>query len=132
MSLKELIILGLLFILLLIFIFLGIGSGKRYAQSQAVLANVQELAVLLNYFKQDQGRFPTQVELSDKNIILTYASVFPIPSLKIPDCNKNFEYVSNEFNNYTLTFCIPSDFGSFKIGQNKFSADTSYLIFDAN
>ena len=107
-------------VILFISIGAGIGSGFKHAQSLAVIESVNNLQTGLNYFYNDQDRFPTAVEFSDQVIMSNYFKSFP-PINFAGSCPQNYIYKRNSDINFELDFCLPTSSGNFKSGWNLLS-----------
>ncbi|HYV33435.1 MAG TPA: hypothetical protein VE973_01120 [Candidatus Limnocylindria bacterium] len=106
-------------VILFLAIFLGISSGKTSAQSQTVVKAAQNLAQGLKYFYQDQSRYPTLLEFSDKNIMLSYFSSFPPQDFVSGNCPQSFIYKIIGVSITQLDYCLPKGSGQYAAGWNK-------------
>jgi hypothetical protein len=91
-NLGQKLIVGAAVFICLLTIFFAFNSGKNRAQSKYVSQNAESLASGLDYFFQDQGRFPTAVEFSNPNIMRDYYSAYPVEDLVSKACPQCFLY----------------------------------------
>jgi hypothetical protein len=96
----------------------GIKAGNENAQSQVALQTAQNLAAGLQYFYNDQNRFPTAVEFADQNTMLNYFSVFPPASFVSSNCSQSFIYKPVNDANFQLDFCLARAAGGYSAGWN--------------
>ncbi len=99
-------------LLLLLFVFFltaffGVRAGVRQANSRAVIANAQELQKSLQYFHQDNNRYPTVAEFASSTVMGTYLNPFPAHEFNSGNCSKSFAYRSPNKQQYELQFCLP-------------------------
>lgn len=97
----------------------AIGAGRAQAQSNVVLENVRSISLALNYFYEDQGRFPKLQEFQNKNIMLNYLSSLPENKFVSKTCSQNFAYERLSQNAYEFSFCIPAATAGYDPGWNK-------------
>lgn len=113
--------------LLVVILGAGVGFaaliGSRGAKSAIILKNVQTIRTGLNYFLQDQNRYPTAVEFQDRNIMENYFSAFPLVNIPGGSCQQTYNYFNNTPKTYTLNFCLPKGSQGFAAGGNKVGAN---------
>lgn len=98
---------GIMFIVVIGF---GVRSGYRRAQSKTVYKNTGELTAALNYFKQDNQRYPTATEFSDQNGFGRYLLTgFPLKQLSAGQCQKSYNYILINPKVYALTVCLSAN-----------------------
>jgi hypothetical protein len=98
---------GIIFITVIGF---GIRSGYRRAQSSTVYRNTGELAKALDYFRQDNDRFPSATEFADQNSFGRYlATGFPVKQLSAGACQQSYDYILVNPQDYALTVCLSSE-----------------------
>lgn len=115
---QNLLLIGLI-LLLGVGLWWALTAGIRAGKSKIVLKNAAALRTGLNYFLEDQDRYPTALEFQDKNIMLNYLSPFPPVNVVSGICKQSFSYKSPTADTYELTFCLPKASGGFPAGQNK-------------
>jgi hypothetical protein len=98
----------------------AVSSGKNIAQAEIVTSNAQALTKALEYFYNDQERFPTAGEFIDKNSMGTYLSVFPILDIVSETCPQSYLYKRPNSMSYELNFCLPKKQANYNAGWNKF------------
>jgi hypothetical protein len=106
-------------VILLWSLYLGISHGRSQAQAESVLQNAAQLKKALNYFYNDQNRFPTAEEFADKNVIEKYAQNFPPPEFTTAACAQSFVYKRPTPGSFVLNFCLPASTGGFNSGWNQ-------------
>ncbi len=99
----------------------AINSGKKIAQAETVASNAQALTKALEYFYNDQERFPSAGEFIDKNSMGLYLSVFPLSDITSETCSQTYSYKRPSTASYELSFCLPKTQSNFNAGWNKFS-----------
>ncbi len=99
----------------------GIGSGQLLAQSQMVVQTSQNIGKSLQYFYQDQDRYPSATEFANQNVMLTYATGFPLPEYISKNCSESFVYKRLSLNVFELDFCLPVATNNYQAGWNKIS-----------
>jgi hypothetical protein len=104
--------------LFVVSLFWGVSRGKSNAISEGVYKQVEQLVTGLDYFYQDQNRFPTVEELTAESIALTYFSSIPNDTALSKNCERSFFYTRLSFTGYQLNFCLASDSGEYKKGWN--------------
>lgn len=108
-------------VILLLAIFWGLAKGKEDAESQAVLAAQANLVKGLQFFYQDQNRYPSALEFVDAPTMLNYFNSFPPPDFASKNCSQSFSYQRNALDSYSLSFCLPVSSGGFAAGWNAVS-----------
>jgi len=84
-------------------------GGRTDAQAEAVFKESQELSKALDFFYNDQGRFPSAFEFtesSDKNILKVYTEHFPPKQVRSQTCTESFRYERMTPKSYKLLVCI--------------------------
>jgi len=93
----------------------GIAAGK----SSIVLKNATALDKGLGYFFADQNRYPTSLELQDRNLMLNYFSIFPPAAILGGKCAQTFQYANPTAKTFELDFCLPKAASGFPAGWSK-------------
>jgi len=106
-------------VLLLWVIFSGLTSGKTKAQGETILRNAGAVAEGLDFFYNDQNRFPSNSEFADTGIMLTYFTKFPPVKLSSKNCPEIYAYKNLSAKSYELDFCLPKEIENFSGGWNK-------------
>ncbi len=115
---------GLVAVILLYVTYSGIRSGSTDAKSEVVLANAKTLAEGINYFYEDQDRFPSDEEFSNADVMSSYIEGYPPINIFSGACigneqdNSTYSYFSLNEKSYELSFCLPSEIGGYKAGKN--------------
>lgn len=114
---------GLVAVILLYVTYSGIRSGNLDAKSEVVLANAKTLAEGINYFYEDQDRFPSDEEFLDFDIMSSYIEGYPPVKIWGGQClskerNDSYSYFSLNEKSYELSFCLPSAIEGYKAGNN--------------
>jgi hypothetical protein len=105
-------------------VYRGISKGSLAAKSEVVLANARALTVGLDYFYQDQNRYPSQAEFANTNLMLAYITGYPPVTISDGACagsrlsSGNYDYHSLDFRGYQLNFCLPASVEKFPAGLN--------------
>ena len=108
-------------VILLLSIMAGLSRGQALAQSQVVLTNAQSMVKGLKFFYQDQNRYPTALELQDRNLMLNYLSFFPPQEFPSSSCPQSFVYKRPALNSFQLNFCLNTGVGGFPTGWSSFT-----------
>lgn len=119
---------GLIVFLAIIFsvvVIYGVLVGRDESRSKLSLYNANQILVGLGYFKKDQARYPSPNEFSDKGVMLNYFSVYPFPVIASTLCPQNFQYTTSKSDNFSLGFCLDSNYDGGKKGLNYFGPDTT-------
>lgn len=112
-----LLILGVSFLFL---IFFGISNGKKQAQSILVLSQVSEEILALNYFYDDNNRYPSGDEFARPEVMQNYLNKIPKSSdIQNSSCPETLKYLRPRPESYELSFCLPKAHGGYKLGWNK-------------
>lgn len=99
-------------------IFVSINTGRQNAQAEAVVKTAENLQAGLDFFYQDQNRFPTFNEFTSREVMSNYFSFFPPKDFVSKNCAQNFVYKRIEQKSYQLSFCLPGASDGFKKGWN--------------
>jgi 4-amino-4-deoxy-L-arabinose transferase-like glycosyltransferase len=89
-----------------------------------IIQTGQQATKALNYFYQDQNRYPSALEFDDQNTMLSYFTSFPLPEFISASCSKSFDYKRPSDNSYGLSFCLPAANGQFSSGWNTVTGTT--------
>lgn len=99
-------------------VFLGIKNGQIKAQTELLVFNFKEVQKGIEFFKQDQGRYPTQFEFSETKIMLNYFSLYPLPEMLNNICLENWQYKIYSPSTVEISVCLPDNLQTFKKGWN--------------
>lgn len=144
MRIIKYISIGLLTVLAILGILWTFNNGKQAGQSRQVIKDGRAIQQALEYFYQDQNRYPSTDEFLDQNLMRQYLSNFPpqqfvssicpapvdfskTTSLDSASTNTklaNFVYVNNFRNDYELRLCLPKGVQGYRAGWNKIIAPT--------
>ena len=95
----------------------GWSKGKNLAEAEQVVANADLLTKGLDFFYNDQDRYPTAVEY-ESSIMSNYFQSFPPHDFTSSKCPESYSYKRNSANEYVLGFCLPIASAGFKQGWN--------------
>lgn len=95
----------------------GWSKGRKIAEAEQVLANADAVVKGLDYFYNDQDRYPTAVEFSSDDMA-QYFSSFPLHNFSSSECPETFSYKRNSATEYILGFCLPIESAGFVQGWN--------------
>ncbi len=108
-------------VILFVVIFQGVSAGKDNAQAGAVIGTAKSITAALEYFYNDQNRYPNVLEFNEQNVMLNYLNIFPAPNFISAVCPESFIYKKNSSSAASLSFCLPSKQGNFQKGWNTFN-----------
>ncbi len=104
----------------LFLVFFGVSSGKKQAQSILVLNQVSEEILALNYFYDDNNRYPTGDEFARSEVMQNYLTKIPKSSdIQNSFCPETLKYLRPRPESYELSFCLPKAQDGYKLGWNK-------------
>lgn len=110
-----------LFLVLLVVIHLGASSGKKRSFSESMAAMSLEHVKALDFFFQDNARFPTADEFAGESFVNRYFNREPQPLTPVGECPGEVIYTRPSFNAYQLNFCLETQVGEYKEGWNQIS-----------
>lgn len=99
-------------------LWMAIVNGQRSAQSRQIVKDVESITQALEYFYQDQGRYPSINEFDDQNVMRQYLSNFPPQQFVSGICDKSIDYVNTFRSDYELRFCLPKSVKGYRTGWN--------------
>ena len=103
---------------------LGVSGGRKKAQSEFVSSQAAEIVQALDFFYQDNNRFPTADEFGNSQIMGNYlTNSFGSPYVNEAACTSAITYLRPAAGNYKLNFCLLSAVSGFKKGWNSVSND---------
>lgn len=105
-------------VVLLLAIFGGLGQGKKISQAQIIIQTAKNVIVALQYFYQDQNRYPSATEFENQNLMLVYFSNFPLPDYPSSNCSHSFDYKRPDAAEFQLSFCLPTAQPGYVAGWN--------------
>ncbi len=108
-------------VILFVAIFQGVSVGKNTAQAVAIVEMVKNISTGLDYFYNDQGRYPNLSEFADQNVMLNYFSSFPFQNFISNSCPESLIYKKNTASSVTLNFCLPVATGGYVKSWNTLS-----------
>jgi hypothetical protein len=108
-------------VVLLLAIFWGAGYGQKISQSKIIIQTAKNAVLALQYFYQDQNRYPTAEEFGNQNLMLNYMSNFPLPEFPSSACSQSFVYKRTDPADFTLSFCLPTAEAGYQTGWNNLS-----------
>jgi hypothetical protein len=110
-------VVGGLCLIFLLSIFLGFIAGKNKSASGVVASNTLQVKKALAYFYNDQGRYPTEAEFSDRGSFGLYISQ-PLSNFSAGSCKNLIVYTILPTHQPELLACMPSSSTGFKAGTN--------------
>ncbi|MBL8029790.1 MAG: hypothetical protein JNN11_00915 [Candidatus Doudnabacteria bacterium] len=114
------IILGVLALLVVLLSLWGLGAGKKQAYSKTLVENVKAVVLALDFFYNDNNRFPTADEFLNREIMQSYFSNYPVfEEWSQGACSPAFSYSRPAANNYKVDFCLVTQVGEYKSGWNQ-------------
>lgn len=93
-------------------------NGQYAGQSRQTAKDANSIRQGLEYFYQDQNRYPSTDEFLDENLMRQYLSGFPPKQFPSPTCRATFEYVNQFRNDYELRVCLSKGVSGFNAGWN--------------
>lgn len=103
-------------------VWLAIINGQKSAQSRQIVKDAAALAVSLEYFYEDQNRYPSNDEFLDQNVMRQYADNFPPQQFVSTTCTENYQYLNTFRTDYELRFCLPKGVAGYRTGWNTLKA----------
>jgi hypothetical protein len=110
-------------VVLLLVISWGNSTGQKISQAKIVIQTSKSAAQALQFFYQDQNRYPTATEFDNQNLMLTYMSNFPLPNYPSFSCSQSFIYKRPNVNSFQLSFCLPIAEEGYKAGWDTISGN---------
>lgn len=120
----QLIVLVVACVLFGLSVLFGIAAGFSAGKSKATFDSVSAVNKALQYYKQDQGRFPTADQFYNQRILVpNYMDTVPEPQDLSGGCAKytEFIYAQTAPSNYVLEFCLTSAAGGLGKGLHAFT-----------
>lgn len=108
----------LLGILVLIGFWWALASGSRAAKSKQILKDVAAIQEGLEFFYDDQERYPSTDEFADSNLMRGYLSEFPPQQFPSAKCSQTYQYINTFAQSYELRFCLPAAKNGYQAGWN--------------
>lgn len=105
-------------VILLLAVFSGISNGHKISQAEMLVQTSKNASLSLQYFYQDQNRYPTALEFDDQSLMLNYMSNFPLPDYPSSGCGESFIYKRPDANAFQLSFCLPVSSEGYAAGWN--------------
>lgn len=105
-------------VILLMCLRLGYGSGQRLAEAEVVALNARAVAGGLEFFYNDNARFPTAAEFADTKVMGTYLTGFPPVGFVSGTCDQSYQYRRLRAGSHELYFCLPKGIEGFRQGWN--------------
>lgn len=107
-----------LVILTALLLWLAVINGQRSAQSRQIVKDVNAIKQGLEYFYQDQNRYPAVSEFDEQNVMRQYLSNFPPQEFASGVCTESISYQNNFRNDYELRFCLSKGVKGYRAGWN--------------
>ncbi len=99
-------------------LWVAVVNGQRSAQGRQVVKDVETVIQALEYFYQDQNRYPSLNEFEDQNVMRQYLSNFPPQEFTSGVCDQSIDYVNTFRSDYELRFCLPKGVKGYRTGWN--------------
>jgi hypothetical protein len=106
-------------VLLFLFLYWGVLSGNEKAQAQTVIQDAGQLVKAVDYFYNDQNRFPTAEEFLDRVAFGMYVNNFPPQQFTSATCPQTYVYKRISVTSYQLNFCLPANSNGYVKGWNR-------------
>lgn len=107
-------------VILVMAMILGSNSGKKLAEVEIVNKNTANIVVGLDYFFQDQDRYPNAVEYADTSVMLNYFNTFPPVSYTSDKCSESYVYKRVSSKQFSLDYCLIQDYKGKNEGWNRY------------
>lgn len=121
---KKFFLILTVFVLTVVLLLTGnfaINKGQTKAKAQASFYNLQNMVLALNYFYNDQDRYPTALEFSSADIMAWYLNKHPVEDIVSDNCASSFRYARMGPKKYDIFFCLAEGIEGYKAGWNKYS-----------
>lgn len=105
-------------IILLLVFWVGVSSGIAKSQAQVTFEQAKQIKQAMDYFYNDNNRYPTDVEFADQNIMSSYFRNFPAQQFNSSVCPQSFVYKQLSADSYQLNFCLETAVSGFGKGWN--------------
>jgi hypothetical protein len=115
------IVIGILGFIFCLTIFFGVKFGIEEAQSRTVIMTALELEKSIDYFFQDNNRYPSNLEFAAQNGLGSYIIPFPPKQFATGSCAESYAYTNAQKNSYELRFCLPRSIKGLPEGWQRFS-----------
>jgi hypothetical protein len=99
----------------------GFRAGRDLAKADVTLKQVDVLMKGLDYFYNDQDRYPSATEFEDKSALGTYVSSLPVNQVTSTQCGVTLAYDTFDERAFTLSYCLPRGAGAQLPGIHKIS-----------
>ena len=109
----------ILTVILLVVVLSGVKKGSSTAKAEATILITEQVMDALEYFYQDQERYPTVFEYGDFETISWYFTKYPIANFSSENCPETLKYIRSSSQKYELDFCLTSPVGKYAQGWNK-------------
>jgi hypothetical protein len=113
------VVLGLVLLSVVLTSTFGFRAGRDLAKSYLVVKQVAASMKALDYFYQDQDRYPSSAEFDDKSALGVYATLVPFPQVTSKDCPGTLAYDTFDERNFTLSYCITRELAGQAKGVHK-------------
>ncbi len=112
-------VVGVVWFVLLVVLFVAFFVGRDLARSNFAFKQVGQIISGLDYFYQDNDRFPSEVEFSEVNLMQKYYANLPYYSVVSKKCPSPIEYTSFDRLTFQIDFCIPRNYFGWMAGQHR-------------
>lgn len=99
--------------------FFGFRAGRDLAKSSATLELTHTTMRGLDYFFNDQDRYPSPVEFGEAESFGVYMSQIPLPSFISKQCPVTTTYDTFDERAFEFTYCLPRGLGDQAAGVHK-------------
>lgn len=119
-NLVQNIIIGFLFVIWVFVMGLGLRNGQYAAQGRYISKTVTQVLAGLKYFYSDQGRYPTESEFANSDVMIVYIFPFSLLQFTSGNCSGSFFYGQDTIQTFRFMVCVPTDFANLRSGINMF------------
>lgn len=102
----------------------GWRAGQDIARTRFTVRTAYVTLQGLDYFYNDQSRYPSENEFVDRNRMGVYISNFPPTFLTHNLCPVNGQYATQGLRTFSLQFCTPRSLSPFQKGVSAVSEKT--------
>lgn len=105
----------------------GVYAGNQYGKSKATYVSVSHLYDALNFYYQDQGRFPSADQLYNQSVLNAYNYIgnLPVPDDATGICApyQKFIYTQSTPRDFSLQFCLLKGVAGYPAGVSTIKED---------
>ncbi len=112
---------GFVWLVFFVVAMIGFFVGRDLARSEFAFKQVDALASGLNFFYQDNDRYPSEQEFRNLELMNQYFSGLPLSSIVSKKCPKPIAYRTFDRLDYTVEFCLPRLYAGLLAGSYSIS-----------